>query len=716
LPIIHATFQYGHQNGLSDQKGIIRFNYQAGKDMYLSHIGYGSWRLSEKEIIRSMNQGYIFRESTSRNIHPVTVIAVHQFRDKSSSLDLDEQDKLSHDGGALLSQIPAISGIRKGPSYGFDPVLRGFKYEQLNVVLNGGQCSTTACPNRMDPPTSQIAPNMMDRIEIIKGPHALRYGGALGATINYVLPELRFPDQPSVYGRLSGSYEKNGTVLRSEGVIGFSSANYDIGIFGSWSGGNDYLSGTGGKIPADFSRGSIGTNLATRLRLDHEIRLSVTRNIARDSDFPALPMDLRRDDTWLFNLQHEVVLDHGKLQGWSSMIYGSLVDHLMDNRLKPLEPRTMNAETGVNTYNYGGRTEGKWKLDNGVLYAGADLRIEGADGSRIREFLTGPNAGNIVTDNVWQNSRISKPGIFSELQIYRNFYRFIFSGRMEFNHSILKDPDPEFEINYPDLRTMQINPSISAGVIRDFNPGFSLGFWVGRSQRSGSLTERYINSFPVGQDPYEMLGNPKILPEVNHQMDLTFKWKRKGTSLNLDVFCAFLPDYISSSIDPDLSPRISSSPGVRRYYNLDMALNTGFEFNWIQSLFAGLQHKLGLAYTYGQDLERHEPLPEIAPLDIRYQVEGSYIKKKLRPELMFRYVVEQYRISIEYGETVTPGFGLMDLRVSYQVLKNLRLNAAVNNVFNTLYYEHLSRSVRGTQLPIYAPGRSFMASFLLDFI
>ena len=102
----------------------------------------------------------------------------------------------------------------------FDPVLRGFKYDQINVVYDGGQSATAACPNLMDPFTSQMPPNMIRRIEILTGPHALRYGCSFGATINFIPVSPRFSDEHRVYGRISGGYESNGNVIRSEGDLG----------------------------------------------------------------------------------------------------------------------------------------------------------------------------------------------------------------------------------------------------------------------------------------------------------------------------------------------------------------------------------------------------------------------------------------------------------------------------------------------------------------
>ena len=119
---------------------------------------------------------------------------------------------------------------------------------------------------------------------------------------------------------------------------------------------------------------------------------------------------------------------------------------------------------------------------------------------------------------------------------------------------------------------------------------------------------------------------------------------------------------------------------------------------------------MGIAYTYAQDLVRDQPLPEIPPMDFRYVLAGSYFKNKLKPEIVFRYVTEQTRISSEFGENTSPSFALLDVKIGYSITKMLKVNVGVNNIFNENYYEHLSRNVRGTMGPIYAPGRNIYAN------
>ncbi len=654
--------------------------------------------------------------SDTISLYPATVIALHPKASEVESLDLDYPDQMAHDGGALLTQVSGINGIRKSGSYGFDPVFRGFKYDQLNVVINGAQTASAACPNRMDPPTSQMAPNMIQRIEVLKGPHALRYGCSFGATINFIPVAPAFTEQEHVYGRLSGGYESNGQVIRSEALLGMSGKKYNLGLFAAWSQGNDYTTGDGVSVPADFLRGSFGTQLGLKLTDRQTLKISATRNLARDADFAALPMDLRDDDTWLFNVEHGVVFQNQNLRSWKTSLYGSFVKHLMDNLEKNLDPRTVNAETHATTNNYGGRTEGTWSFQSSRLYTGLDFRVENAEGTRVREFLMGPNAGNSVNDNVWQDGQITRSGLFAEYHLQGLGIRWVISGRMGLNISDIRDPDQGFSDLYPETRTTQINPGISVGGTKALGDHFSMGLWLGRAKRSGSLTERFINYFPVGQDPYEMIGNPMLAPEINNQADLNLQWRSAGTLLRLDLFAAYLQDHISSRIDTTLSPRLPSSPGVRQYINMNKAFKTGFELTWGQQLFAGIHHQFSVAYTYGQDLERDEALPEIAPLDLRYHLSGSYLKDRLSPYITFRYVLEQSRISAEFGETVSPSFGLIDLGLSIQVHKLVGIRAGVNNLLDKSYYEHLNRSARGpAALPIHAPGRSFFLSFNLDF-
>lgn len=715
LPIEGATFIYGESKGSSDAKGYILIEYKEHIILELSHLNYGTWKISPAEVTDALQRGRIYKDEISYSLKPATVVALHTPVSGRSVLTLGTRDRLAHDGGDLLNSIAGFSSIKKSGSYGFDPVFRGFKYDQINIVIDGIQSASAACPNRMDPPTSQVAPNMISHIEVLKGPHSLRFGNAFGASINYVSTAPEFTDKKNLSGRLTSSFETNGSVTRNEGTIGLSCKNYDLRLFGSFAKGTDYKDGNEVKVPADFMRASIGASLGFKLTQKQNAIVSATRNIARDTDFPSLPMDLRSDDTWLLMAKHEFNPEGKQLRSWKSSVFATLVDHKMDNLLKVINPRTMNASTPAMTRTYGGRTEGSWQTAKSRFFAGADFRIDMAEGTRERAFLTGPNAGKVFYDKVWQDGTISKSALFAEYQMSGTEISLIFSGRLELNSSDIADIATEFENNYDNTSSTDFNPSFSLGGIWHAGKSISAGLWLGRAQRSGSMTERFINYLPVGQDAYELLGNPKLLPEVNNEADLNLSYKTEKSTISVDLFASLLKDYISSEKDTTLTPKFPTSPGVRQFVNTDKAFKTGFELSWRQKIAGFLDHNLSIAYTYGQNSLTDEPLPEIAPLDIRYTLKGNFIEGDLHPAVNFRYVTKQDRISVDYGETETPGFTLIDVNLTYRITKYLSTTAGVQNLLNESYYEHLNRTIGGTTpREIFAPGRNFFLSLTLD--
>lgn len=699
-------FEYAVQNGISDDSGTVSFFYSENKQLTLSHISYGTKVISGDKLTEIIHTGSLQLEPNSRLLFPVTVVDLRPQFTPNERMLFDYKSKLNHDAANILNQLTSINSIRKSGNYGFDPVFRGFKYDQLNIVMDGAQSCSAACPNRMDPPTSQMAPNMMHRIEVLKGPYALKYGTGFGGTINFIPASTAFRESTSYYGRLSSGFQSNGSIKSAESQIGLTGQKVDFSVLASWSEGNDYKSGSGEFIASDFSRASFGINLAYKISEQQNIRLTSNYNIARDADFPSLPMDLREDDTWLFNLQHDYLFNESHIKQIKTSLYGSFVNHKMDNLLKNLDPRMMNASTDASTQNYGLRTETRWTLGKAQLLAGLDYRSENAEGIRTREFLLGPNAGNTLQDNAWQNSTINRVGSFFELHKQLSQYSFILSGRLEYNNASVNDPSQEFVAVNPDYNANDLNPGISLGVNRSLNDNINIGLWIGHVQRSASITERYINYFPVGVDPYEMLGNPNLKPEVNNQIDLTFEIKTNNSQITFDLFASYLDNYISSRIDETLSPRLPNSPGVRTYQNIENAFKTGVEFEWHQSITNSVYHNLGVAYTYAQDLDLDEALPEIPPLELNYNIGGSFLSNKLKPGVSIRWVAKQSRVSTEFGEAETQGFTLLDLNLGYNVLANLIFEIAIENLLNENYYEHLSRAVRASGTPLWSPGRN----------
>lgn len=705
-PIIGLNYHYGQLSGVSDNVGNIQIQYSPTDNIHFSHINYGKWTLNPVELQEALEKGSLYRAEWLLNLQPITVISLKMNDEKDQKILISDQERLHHDAGAILNLNPVISGIRKSGAFAFDPVMRGFKYDQLNVVIDGLQTANAACPNRMDPPTSQISLNRIKQIEILKGPHALRYGIGLGGTINYIQDDSNFSSSSGVNGRFSTMYESNGNIFRNEGSVAFTGANHDIGVMGSWSKGSDYTDGDGYVIPANFMRGTLGMYGDIKLSKADLLQVTVNRNFARDVDFPTLGMDLRSDDTWMGSIRHTRTFQNRKLQSWTTSGYFTLVDHLMDNLLRELNPRMMNVSTPANTQNYGTRTEGSWNLGGGKLFAGADYRSEAAQGIREREFLMGPMAGKTALDNAWQDSKIQKLGTFATYSYPMGEYVLSAAARLDINHAEADDTMPEFENATATSSLTQLNPGLSVGLKRDVGEHFNFGIWLARVQRSGSIMERFINYFPVGVDPYEMVGSPDLRVETNNQLDLVLGFTKENFQVEFSPFVAYLTDYITAE-KTDLIPRIASSPGVRQFVNTESAVKAGFEFSVNQYLGAGIQQQFALSYTHGQNLSLSEALPEIAPMDIRYALIGNHLENKLHTALRLRHVIGQNRVSESFGERTTPAFTLLDTELSYNLTNQLAIKVGAQNLLDQAYYEHLNRPIGTDRKPLFSPGRNF---------
>jgi len=707
LSFVH--YSYAEQQGHADENGFIELNYIDNSTLLLSHVAFGKLVYTDEKMKEAFKLGVLtIDENSLIGLKPVTVVALRSQIDQQS---LGHQDKLSHDAGAFLNQISGVTSIRKGGSYGFDPVLRGFKYEQINIVVNGCQSALAACPNRMDPPASQVSLNTIETVEVMKGPHALRYGSSLGGTINFTSSPLVFSDSLQPTGRLSTAYESNGNIVRSEALVGFTTKHFDLKLLGAWSKGDDYVDGNQDDVASAFERYSYGFDLGVKINEAQNIRFRMTNNIAKDVLFVSLPMDLRSDDTWLNNVEHTVSFTDRKLSSVQTMVYYTEVDHVMDNYEKPIDPRMVDAITWAETRILGGRSETIFNLDNNKLYAGIDAKNEYADGIRERAFVAGPKKDKTMYDNVWQQGNIDKVSAFGEYHINDNIWYTIVSGRLTYNKAWIDDKADEFVKWYGHTYSEHINPSLSVGSKRYVGQDFSVGMWGGRTQRSASITERYINYFPVGVDPYELLGNPELNPEVNNQLDLTVAWEKKDVKIQADLFSAYLTDYISAEIRTDLSPRMPTAPGVRQFVNINKASMMGFELAYQHQLNQWLSHQIQIAYTQGTNLGTKEALAEIPPLDATYRVIGSFLQDKLQSMISFRQVLKQDRIASSFGESASPAFSLLDAQASYQLNNHIQIRTGVQNLLDETYYEHLNRTVKGANPhPIYAPGRNVYLS------
>jgi len=149
----------------SDGEGEFTIKAIEGDEIEISHTSY------KTKIVILEKNGIIKMEPAQIKLGEIIVNA-NPLQDISQSTVINDSEKRisqPRSVGNLFRDIKGF-GISKKGAYASEPVFRSFKYEQLNIQYDGGMKVLNACPNRMDPITTHIIPEEIEKIEIVKGP------------------------------------------------------------------------------------------------------------------------------------------------------------------------------------------------------------------------------------------------------------------------------------------------------------------------------------------------------------------------------------------------------------------------------------------------------------------------------------------------------------------------------------------------------------------
>ena len=627
------------------------------------------------------------------------------------------------DIGDIFHDQPGFGVIKRG-GYAMDPVFRSFKYEQLNLIFDGGVYVSNACPNRMDPPSTHVAPGDIERIELIRGPYSMRYGPTMGAVINIITQKPAYSREFHVSGHAEGGYEFNGNGISGRAAVLMTNKNYDLMFDGGLKDYGDYVNGDGQVIPSSFRHYDYAVKFGFAPVKNQRVQINWRQNFARDIDHAALPMDSEFDNSSILSADYGIDKPGQKLFSIKMKGYYSYVDHLMSNKNRP-NYKIVEAESPVNAATWGGKLElGIKSSPRSVIYTGVDLRMVHKDGYRYRlvKIMNGQpvEPPKLFKDLIWQNSHNYNSGIFAEGTFFLGTRWDLTAGtRLDFVSSDALDPAPDFEELYGEInKTDNASMSISATLRYSAGEKGFIMLSAGRGHRAANLIEKYINHFTIGMDAYEYVGNPYLDPEINNQAELAGKGHFGKITLSGNLFYSFFRHYITAIVDesiprkfqPNLEPKFA-----KRFINIDQAWQYGFQAGLNYKITGPLKLYAGVYYTRAQNVDFDEPLPEITPLTGLFSL--SFEKEKYFIEWNGRVVAKQDRVAASFDESPSPGFQVWDLTGGYSPFRYITLTLAIRNIFNANYYEHLSRPYKNLAEKdmFYEPGRQFKLGLKLRF-
>ena len=645
----------------------------------------------------------------------------------------------ANDVGDFLRGSANINGVKKGGT-NIDPVIRGFKFSQLNVVLNTGQKIEGGCPNRMDPATAHVETEDIKYIQVIKGPYALAFGPSFGGMINLETQGLAWQQSEGIHVHATQGFESNGsgqkTYIRCYGK--FKKLFYQIS--GGRKNYGNYSDGNKNEVSSAFNHFNSKAQLGIKISPNQKLSGSFEIANGWDVRFPSLSMDERLEDTRLMAMDYMIDSTSGTLQNLKIKLFRSEVHHEMDNKYRPFSD-TVVAVSALDALSQGGRIKASWKINPIIFIGGLDFENMRKDGSRTKSMILQPTLP-VKNEKLWNHAQIYNMGAFALLKRNWENWKMMLSARFDHNQAssdAIQIKHPSFgEIYYYSTDSISSefnNISMSGGIDRVLNQRIRLSLALGRGVRSPDLTERFIILLPIGYDKFDYIGNPKLKPEINTQADLTLTYtsQQKGM-LQINSFYSLVDDYISGQRLPPsvLKPLSKDVLGVKQFYNAGRARLRGFEVNYVTPDRTTWSGGFRLSYTYGtidrakqfvlnannevsDDVEIiNDALTEIPPLEGSIFVAGYFAKGKLTSRLNLRVVAPQKHVSLASYEPKSPGFIVSNLHMVYQINTSISLIAGVKNILNKAYYEHLNRNIIGSNNNLYEAGRSFYINVTID--
>lgn len=625
----------------------------------------------------------------------------------------------------LFSDINGFSLIKRG-NYAIDPTFRATQYEQLNVQFDGGTKAMHACPNRMDPITTHVIPEEIEKIEIVKGPYTVRYGATFGGIVNMVTQKPGLEDY-GLNGSAHAGYESNGNSLVSMARLQQATEKYDVvGNIGFRDFGN-YEDGDGTEIPSAFRSLDYGLRLGYNPTENQRLQAHWRQSFGRDVLHAGLPMDTEEDNSSILSVDYKIDGLDDIFKGLDAKVYYSYGDHIMTNTQRPSFMMT-EAISAIDAVTAGGKLELQLKpSDKLTLFTGVDMLHIARDGQRtrlVKRNMMGPLPNPMeFTDKVWQDSYINDFGVFAESKYPLSEKTMLTAGlRYDVVTSEIKDPEADFLALYPNLeKRTEHNLSGTASIKYVLSPQFLMEVAYGRGVRSANMIERVINHFTVGQDAYEYIGNPNLKAEVNNQFEVGFKGKIPMETTGFEQFnygssfyYSLYENYIVAVVDETQTRKFMPTQepvNPKVFRNLDNAYKTGFELYAGFDFLTDFNFTTELAYVYAKNKDLNESLPLAPPLVSRFKL--GFEKEKFWVNANYSLTSRQDLIASSFGETVTPGYEVLDIRLGVVPFKNLTLGVAALNALDATYHNHLNFSFTNQadfgRTPINDPGRNLSA-------
>ncbi|VVD86888.1 putative TonB-dependent receptor [Pandoraea morbifera] len=558
--------------------------------------------------------------------------------------------------GETLDGLPGVSSTSYGPNVS-RPIIRGLDGDRIRVLQNG-TASLDASSLSYDHAVAQD-PLSIERVEIVRGPAALLYGGnAVGGVVNTLDNRIPRESLTGISGATDFSFgganrERAGAAQLEFGngqfafhVDGFARKSADLRIPGfAHSIQRRALDGeeapqASGTLPNSNGQVSGAAAGASWTWADGYAGLSYS---GYDSDYGTVA----EEDTRIRLRQQRLALA-SEVRNLSGPFTAFKFDFgYTDYEHKEIE----NGETGTTFKNHG--YEGRIEARHARIGP-----VEGAVGVQFSQ-----NTFSALGEEAFvPKSDTNTVALFAlEEWAVDPAVKLSFGARVE--HSSVK-PTAGGNARFDNLPSRNFTPgSVSAGAVFGLAPVWSLAVNTSYTERAPTFYELYANGPHLATGVWE-IGNPQASLEKAVSTDVSLRYANGPNKGSVGVFYSRFSNFIAlnntgrtQALDDDTIP-------VYQYAGVPADLY-GVEAEGRARVWQGhgnLDVELRGDYTVGRNRDTGEPLPRIAPL----RLTGALVYGLGRWGTRLEVVHASAQGRVPANELTTSGYTTLGASLTYQ--------------------------------------------------
>ncbi len=505
--------------------------------------------------------------------------------------------------GELLEDIPGIELATTGSAGLVRVSIRGEGTFRTLILVDGQK---TVENKSMDGTPLLISPQMIERIEVIKGPASVLYGSnAMGGVINIITKKggnkpveaeaalsyngagRGFAEYVSFYGdikgfeyRASGSFEEQGKIVTPIGLA----ENSEFG-------------------QQDYSL-YLGYNINENTKVGAKYEYFKSHIMAGSYDFDGFYVDIpewTRQTASVFGEMNDVTSFLPKL---SANLFFQENRKIMNNYVPISSPVSPTITMNMELYNHANNLNSQWGLslqsdwmvgDWAYIIFGYDFNYDLLDattsfdqtmtmgGPAMHVYKLVDNTGYEMTNALYLAGDSMLP---LDLTInYGARWTYIIS-EMTDGTGYSTDPTNPADVGVIGVDNAYQRPVFNAGLMWQGVDALTLRFNFAQGYRVPTLAERYLTQSMGGGT---VVNNPDLKAEYSNNFEVGARYNNYGVSLDMAYFWTLSENYIDSEV-------IDAANDVSRFRNIASAYTHGLEMGLSYDLWFGLSPYASVTY------------------------------------------------------------------------------------------------------------------------